>query len=159
MRRKFVVFTISVLCAAMMMLASCHRSGGDVELVKTGHLRLNQTKTVGQALDGYKYFTAKDWKAYTENGNHFVRFTGTLDISDRLTKEYYAEMEKKGIPGMIVTRVDLILIFSVDQPNKSFNTVSVEYVFYRKQGTKGYDREEVEQVLNPIYNNERLRLP
>ena len=96
--KKFVMRTVLHLgMQVSLSLTACNMSGkSDVELVKKSYLRMNLSKTVGQAFDGYKYFKTRKWEAYKEHANHFVKFTAEMDIADRLTKEYYDRMNKRG---------------------------------------------------------------
>lgn len=158
--KKFNVFAVSILGMASLLLSGCNRAGNaDVEMVKKSYVRLNSTKTVGQAFDNYKYFKSREWKPYTESGNHFVKFTAEVDISNRLTPEYYDRMNKEGKADIIVKKVDMVFIFYIDRQNKKFNIIKCEYVYYRANGKKGYGPEELENVINPIYNNELLKIP
>lgn len=58
-------------------LVGCDKFGGDVSLVKGGALELDKSTTIGQALDGNKFFKSKTWSAVKdEQGRRIVRFTG-----------------------------------------------------------------------------------
>jgi len=81
MSRAFVLL-VAVLTMVVVLTGCDKFGGGDVSLVKTGYLDFDKSTTVGQAFDGYKFFTKKEWKSYkTDQGRKVVEFKGLLDLS------------------------------------------------------------------------------
>lgn len=71
-------FLLFVALIALVAVSGCSGGGGgNVGLVKNGVLEFDQTLTVGQALDGYKYFKSTTWRGdEDEQGRQFVEFRG-----------------------------------------------------------------------------------
>jgi len=83
MSRAFVLL-IAVLTMVTVLTGCDKLGGGDVSLVKTGYLDFDKSTTVGQAFDGYKFFTKKEWKSYkTDQGRKVVEFKGLLDLNNQ----------------------------------------------------------------------------
>ena len=72
------VVCLVVVCSTLLALIGCSKlGGGDVSSVKNGVLGIDKSITVGQALDGNKYFKSKSWNAVKdEQGRRYVDFTG-----------------------------------------------------------------------------------
>ena len=63
---------LSLLTISFLMVA-CFR-GGDISLVKNGVLGIDNSITVGEAIDNYKYFKDVKWESFkTDNGRRVVQ--------------------------------------------------------------------------------------
>jgi len=64
-------------------IINCGGGGGsssDISTVKKGTLGLDNSVTVGNALEGYKLFTKKEWKSLSDpQKRRIVEFSGTMD--------------------------------------------------------------------------------
>lgn len=78
-------------------LLNCSGGGGssDISTVKNGTLGLDTSVTVGNAFEGYKLFTKKEWKALSDpQKRRIVEFSGTLDMPAILKK--YKDLSAQG---------------------------------------------------------------
>ena len=117
--------------------------GGDVDLVKKGYLDINSSITVGQALDGYTYFTTKDWKAYkNEQGKRLVLFTGVYN------GEYLNKINQSG------TKIDSITAVIIFKINNDDTFEIVSKIRKNKQSDTENFIELNDNMLKTIYRNE-----
>lgn len=98
------------MCVAFLALVlnGCNKvGGGDVSLVKNGYLDFDKSITLGQALDGYKFFSKKEWKAYkTEQGRRVVEFVGEHDLNNPEFASSKEKFSKDGIMFQFVINND-----------------------------------------------------
>ncbi len=155
--KKFNKNFLSILILLVLIaLGGCSRSD-DIDLVKNGVLEFDQSLTVGEAFENYKYFKKVKWEAFkTENGRRVVQVTGSLDL------EKYPlgrEWKQKGIKN-----ADVIFQFLILKDNKHFQlyTYGIRLVF--NNGTEkildasdlGLTRLQMLRNLKEIYDNEPL---
>lgn len=102
MIKMFLLVTIMVICLPLTALAKEEKRGfqfhgngipekqvdpasgesGLAKVIKNVKLPNFQSKTFGEAVDSYRYFTKKEWKeTYSSNGKVYVDFTGWLKSS------------------------------------------------------------------------------
>lgn len=88
-KQFFNTFLLIVFCATLM---SC---GNDpVSMVKEGTLSMDKTVKVGNALDGYQYFSKKKWETIKDPQQRtIVQFTGDMDMNAH--KEYLLKSLKQ----------------------------------------------------------------
>jgi hypothetical protein len=114
-------------------------SGGDVDLVKSGVLDMDKSLTVGNALDGNKFFKSKKWEAKKdEQGRRFVVFTGEL-IQKVATASHY----------------NVVMTFVINSDNtfqsarEEFNEITAD----GKSVDQGYRIFSRNQLLTLVYEN------
>lgn len=76
MKSRMIVF--SIICLFLISVVGC--SNSNISTVKSGTLSYDPTVKVGDALDRYKFFKDKNWKAFKTNQNReIVEFNGIFD--------------------------------------------------------------------------------
>jgi hypothetical protein len=72
------VISAIIMLTVLAGLQACTSSA--IDTVKDGTLALDSSRTVGQALESYNYFSATSWKSFKDNkGREIVEFTGVVD--------------------------------------------------------------------------------
>ena|SRR2546426_425784 len=130
------------------MLTACGTArGNDVSLVKTGYLSFDQSVTVGNALDKYKYFKTTEWKSFiTKKEQHVVEFNGIVDM-DKLNysnANFIAGSEKSWSP--YVAEESVLIQFSINN-DKTFN---LSYMEINGKNIKG---EKFKIPITPEYSS------
>lgn len=83
--KKLILGSVLVLA-----LSGCEKAKNvvrsDVDIVKKGTLPYEKSLTVGQAFDGYHYFSKTEWEAVkTDNGKRIVQVVGYVDLDKHPT--------------------------------------------------------------------------
>jgi len=97
-----------------------------VEAVKGGTLKLDPSVTVGDALDGYKYFSSTRWKAFRDRQNRqIVEFRGKIDIDKLVGSQFLdsvltSEMIRKAKKKLGNPVFTYIAQFAVSKDGKTF---------------------------------------
>ncbi len=95
--KKIMLATTAVL--ATVIIAGCSKD--DMSTVKKGHLEFNKSLTIGQALDGYKYFGKKEWLAKkTPQGTRLVILK--TEMNPQFIKEINEECIKSDPQGKAI---------------------------------------------------------
>ena len=78
-RHSTYKFFLLIVMTCVAMTLGCSSSPEDS--VKNGVLKIEPSVTVGDAFNGYKYFSTKEWKAFKDSQNRqIVEFRGKVDI-------------------------------------------------------------------------------
>jgi len=133
----------------------CSKFGGDVELVKTGYLDYDKSISVGQAFDGYKYFSSKNWKTLkTEQGRRVVEFNGIMDMNNPDIKERIdlgiKQFNKKRFTGL---RTVVQFVVNGDNTYK-ISALSLVGTLEDGKTEKEANWMTPEYVIKQIYSNE-----
>jgi hypothetical protein len=117
---KHIIKTF-IFLLVLAFLSSC---GGSIDSVKNGTLAIDPSITVGDALDGYKYFDDIEWEEFTDSqGREIVEFKGIFDLdefegfsvfSQTITEENIEKIEDM---DMVFTYK---VQFAIDKSGKSF---------------------------------------
>jgi hypothetical protein len=128
------------------MLTACGTAyGNDVSLVKTGYLPLDQSVTVGNALDKYKYFKTTEWKSFiTKKEQRIVEFNGIMDMG-KLPYNF----------GQSVAE-SILIQFVINNDNKSFNPSYMEFNCKTKEGKKFKDPVPAIDFFKYLYQDKPL---
>jgi uncharacterized protein YecT (DUF1311 family) len=125
-RLIFMIFLLSFL-----VLIGCGGKDGnsinikqnkEIDGVKNGVLELDKTVTVGNALEGYKYFSKKEWRLVEDpQKRKTVEFLGTLDLAS-----VYEKLEPKLKENLLSTVNDCVyyIKFNMSADNQSFSLAS-----------------------------------
>lgn len=133
---------------------SPHNTGGNesadfnlVEIVKSKSFAGNASITIGNAFDGYKYFTKKEWKqSPASNGKTYIDFIGWFD-----TKSIDAKAMKDGVSARGID-----VKFAVYNDG-SFGVVMVSRLEAKSDGKMyEYLLEDRAAILTKIYGNKEI---
>lgn len=127
--KRLIFVVVSIVMLAIGTVGCSKSGGGDVGLVKNGYMDIDKSITVGQAFDGYKYFTKKEWKAYkTEQGRRMVEFNGEFNInvpdSTQFTKDNIASSTIKLL--FLINSDNTFEIVGGEQKNKKKNGENID---------------------------------
>jgi len=103
-----------------------------------------QSKTFGEAVDSYRYFSKKEWKeSSSSNGKVYVDFTGWL---------------KKGLFDATRVSVRGIGIKFLVNPDGSYGVVMVSKVEIKTDGNLYSDPlPDISSILNKLYGNIEIK--
>lgn len=158
---------LSVLAIIIPFILNCGGASGDISTVKNGTYGADRSVTVGNALDGYKFFTKKEWKSLSDpQKRRIIEFTGTLDVP-AIVK---LELEKLGKGNNISLYENLSNImnktnecsyyaqFVISADGKSFSLYKsgIRYVLKNGQIHNGepWTESNALDLLSSIYKNE-----
>ena len=120
---KKIIFVLVVL--SISICTGCSKSNSDLNNVKNGNFAADNSITVGNALDHYKYFKSRDWKAtVTEQGRHVVTFKGTYDWENPEAVKYRNENNSHGAGWEAIAR-DLVITFIIKADGTFSNAATV----------------------------------
>lgn len=144
--KKIVTAAIAVVIVAI--AAGCSKD--DVTVAKEGHLDFNKSITIGQALDGYKYFGNKEWLATkTPQGTRLVIFKA--DMNPQFVKEINGAC-KSTAPQKTIESQKWAIQFTLNKDNSIFvsgtQTLSIAPDKTKKAGSLS------EALLQSVYKNE-----
>jgi len=146
---------VILIIAAVFLVSGCNMLwGGDIALVKKGYLNSDKSLTVGQAFDGYKYFSSKEWKAFkTEQGRRVVEFNGIMDMNNNEVK-HAIEKDIGALGGEPFSKSRVMIQFVINGDN-SYEISGFEVIGTLKNG-KSYKKrsDNVDSVTEYIYKNE-----
>lgn len=116
-----------LLLVPVFMLIGC--GANPVGIVKNGTLKMDPSVTVGDALNGYKYFGETSWKTFEDQQNRtIVEFNGVLDFDkfvgsnlDEYGIAITADSVKKTREKMGDIKLTYIAQFTISKSNDSFN--------------------------------------
>jgi len=164
--RKFI-YLISSIC----FLTSCTHFASNTKLVRNSFLDFDQSATIGEVLENYKYFVETGWNEFTtEQGREVVEFVDHYEYTKKATwwsgpkddiNSYRCfvygfdvnidENKMATITGIVTVQ----FIMNKDRREDSEgHTFKVVYV-----GHKGYSEERLvscDRCLSSIYRNESL---
>lgn len=164
-----------VLAVIIPFILNCGGGSSDISTVKNGTYGADRSVTVGNAFDGYKLFTKKEWKSLSDpQKRRIVEFTGTLNMSPILNR-YKEWGEKYKDRGKYNTDKDtyenLLKVvnganeciyyaqFFIAQDGKSFSLNQSGIRFSLKDG-KTHEGKfwefEADSALSEIYKNNEL---
>ncbi len=120
---------------------------GLVDVLKGKSLADFSSPTIGQAFDGYAFFTKKEWKeARTSTGKVFVDFEGWFKSSSPGLFSGKGEASVKGIQ----------VKFAV-YPDGSYGVVMVSKIIGKGDGTNSYiPVADSKAILEKIYANKEI---
>lgn len=149
---------LSLLTISFLMVA-CF-GGGDISLVKSGVLGIDDSITVGEAIDNYKYFKDVKWESFkTENGRRVVQVTGNLNLND-LKNVSKNKWMVEGLLKKGYIKADVIFQFLISKDGKKFRLYTEAVDFYKKDGTIEHGNDlslsDALHDLKLIYNNESI---
>jgi hypothetical protein len=145
---------LAVVFAMVVVVAGCDKlGGGDVALVKNGYLEFDKSITVGQAFEGYKFFTKKEWKAIkTEQGRKVIEFKGLLDLNNPNNNSPLFNQRKPSAVALVVR-----FIINADKTFEFADATmygTVEDGSIQESGKLWNDYGE--RIVRSIYNNESI---
>jgi hypothetical protein len=118
---------------------------GLAKAIKNVKLSNYQSKTFGEAVDSYRYFSKKEWKeTYSTNGKVYVDFTGWLKNSPFDTSAVSA----RGIGIKFLVKAD-----------GSYAVVMVSKVEIKTDGNfYSEPLPDISAILNKLYGNIEIKL-
>jgi len=138
--------------------------GRDISLVKNGYLNFDQSLTVGQAFETYKYFGKKEWTTLKdERGRKYVIFKAQMN------KDYLKETNKQReevinnptlmnimpLPtndGIIITQ-EWVIQFTINY-DSTYIVSDIKHIsVYTSGKTTSSDLVDINTVLHSIYEN------
>lgn len=155
--------SLIIIFVIFLSFAGCSKIGDDISLVKNGILFFDKSLTVGQAVDGYKYFKTRTWEKFTaDNGRKVVQFTGTIDMDNSEIKTKYAERyaenrveqsnyqrsEKEMVNYLRFSSEKVIIQFLINVDN-TFENNAISAIGTKEDGTT----QETRMSIGDIYNN------
>jgi hypothetical protein len=169
--RKYKLIIVSALCLFLSIgLINCSGKDGngislsknrEIDLIKNGVLELDKTVTVGNALEGYKYFNKKEWKVVEDSQKRkSVEFYGTIDLPS-----VYEGIEPKLKQDLLSTVNDSVYYvkFNISADNKSFSVAGGGEKVSFKNGKKYEDDQDAQSLLisgalQNIFKNQMISL-
>ena len=126
-------------------------NSGVVNMVKSGTLGIDNTVTIGDALDNYQYFDSTDLRAFeTQQKRTIVEFKGEIKKGgmeiNGLDKKYFDKN---------VDRVRVVIQFALGKDNSSFKIQHIGYEVVEKEG-KVKEISKKMDVIQEIYSNKKL---
>jgi hypothetical protein len=117
---------------------------GLAKALKNAKLANYRSKTIGEAVDGYRYFTKREWKeTRTSSGKMYVDFTGWFNKSNFDT----SSVVQRGVGIKFMVR-----------PDGNYAVVMVSKVEIRTDGVVHSDPlPESSPILNKIYGNTEIK--
>jgi len=136
---------------AILLMVGLNGCSSDIDIVKNGTLKIDNSLTVGEAFDNYKYFSSTSWKTFkTSNGRKVV------EVKCKLTNEW---LKIHGLEGKIKNYI-MIVQFVINKDN-SFKIASVGMDITENNGKKTITdsksahltNQQLIYTLKGIYNN------
>lgn len=120
---------------------------GMIAVVKKQHLENYKNISVGQAIDGYRYFKKKEWsESQNANGTYFVDFTGWIETNN---------MDAKSIKEGVVVRG--LQIKFVIYSSGSFGVAMVSRMEAKTDGKiYAYPLDNINEIIGNVYANKEL---
>lgn len=167
---------IFVLALVIPFLFSCGGgSSSDISTVKNGTLLVDKSVTLGNAFDGYKLFTKKEWKSLSDpQKRRIVEFSGTIDMptivgkckaaaekNKHLGKTNIFQNEYDGVAKVNdnVNECTYYAQFFIAQDGKSFSLNQSGIRFTLKDGKSHegkFDESEASDLISKIYKNDEF---
>ena len=145
--RNIVLYTISVL--AVVIFSGCSKD--DLTIVKTGYLGFDKSKSVGQALDGYKYFGTKEWlTTKTPEGARLVIFKA--DMNPLFIKEINEECGKLNTQQKAIESQKWSIQFTLNSDNTFHVSGTQTLTISTDKKKKGGSLNEA--LLQSVYKNQ-----
>lgn len=121
----------------------------DVSSVSDGYLSFDKSITVGQALNGYKYFKTHEWSSFkAENGRKIVQFKAKF-VDEMLTKTGRVNWGTGEIPTY--SGIEIIIQFRINS-DQTFQIEGSRETFFNTNG-KTEERQISDSDLLDIYEN------
>jgi len=150
MQRIFVVLGLLF----QLVFLGCSKTD-PVKLVKSGTLKIDESVTVGHALDHYAFFKDTNWKEVRDSQQrNIVIFEGTLDIDkcsgakiEEVGLTVTPEMVKNGKDNLGDLIITYVAQFTVNTDGKTFQLTNS---FHRIEGTNKATKQKISQdMLDP----------
>ena len=138
-----------IVIAGILAVSGC--SASPVDTVKNGTLNIDPSVTVGGAMNGYKYFAKKEWKAFKDAQNRqIVEFRGQIDIDKyagvtlfgTLITSDMIKRAKKNLRNPVFT---CIAQFAVSKNEKSFQ---LKYDGVHVTGTEAQSGKKIDENIS-----------
>ena len=153
-----------VAIATSIIFSGC---SSELDIVKDGVLKYNETITVGQALDNYEDCETSEWQSFeTKNGAKVVNFTCKVNgvsewienVKEDLSKPKWAAT----LRSIKDARMDLESItktyqFTINKDD-SFQLNSATETWVWKDGTVYNTEKDMHRALGEAYNNQLTKL-
>ena len=149
MRFSNVWATFLVAMIFVSMLAGCGANPED--FVKSGTLQIDQSVTVGDALNGYHFFGSKDWKSFQDSQKRqIVEFNGALNWEKFVGSELQgiqltADMIKKAKQKLGDIEIAYVAQFAVAKDGETFD---LKYSGIKMTGTNKDSGQKMDQDLS-----------
>ena len=141
-------------------------SSDPIQMVKKGTLEFDKSVTVGNALNGYKYFNSTKWTSFQDSQKRtIVQFDATYDYNKFIgtTAEDFepltADMINKAKTNLGTVHIACVVQFAISTDKKTFEIVSSSTKISGtiedtgKPDEKNFDDENY-QELKRVYNNQ-----
>jgi hypothetical protein len=145
--KKLKLFVIGLFLS--LVITGC----SDVSTVKNGTLNFDNSITVGEAFDRYKYFSDTDWTDFkTSNGRKIVQVTGEFN-DDYLKKMGWTKQFKKA---------SLIVQFKINKDDTfEISAIGLEATDLKGKTKKvdlgkGMSNRQLNSMLKELYNDKPL---
>ncbi len=146
-----------MLLVLLLGLGAC--SADPVESVKTGTLSLDESVTVGNALDRYRYFTSYAWKSFSDAQKRtVVQFTGVVDVDaykDKSLGRISLSAENVENAKTTFTRMEYVAQFAINLDGENFSIAYSGYLLYGLDNKMELEvKDDDLKSLRVIYHNE-----
>jgi hypothetical protein len=117
---------------------------GLAKVLKNVKLPSHPSKTFGEAVDSYRYFSKKEWKeTHSSNGKVYVDFTGWL----KKNSLDFSEVSERGVGIKFLVK-----------PDGNYAVVMVSKLEIKTDGKMFSDpQSDISGILNKLYKNVELK--
>ena len=134
-------------------------SNNPIDVVKNGTLDIDKSVSIGNAFEGYKYFSDKRWKTFVDQQKRtIVEFSADLRLDMQDIERNFGKFGSAD-PNRLEQIKSIVYIaqFKINKDElKKFNIAYSAIMITLKNGRKGENIDRSGDILREIYNNKQL---